>query len=125
MMIYSSVVGKEVTFRIGKILVQTSHKCPGHISLPFDSGPKLAMGNPSILNIYIWKIKDYTMRSKLYLVERNRGCVECVGSGCQVCKSINITDELTSFTTEKRIKLIETINVWFTCWAVSHAVNNM
>ena len=52
-MIYSSVVGKEVTFRIGKISVQTSHESPGHISLPFDSGPKLTMGNPSILNIYI------------------------------------------------------------------------
>ena len=53
MMICNSVVGKEVTFRIGKIPVQTSHKSPGRISLPFDNGPKLTMGNPSILNIYI------------------------------------------------------------------------
>ena len=69
------------------------------------------------------------MRSKLYPVERNLGCQGCGNFMCLVCKSINITDKFSSFTTKKRIKwtivLIATINVWFICWDVSHAVNNM
>ena len=75
------------------------------------------------------KIKDYIMRSKLYPVARKIGCGVCGSSGCQVCQSMHITDEFTSFTIKKRIKstlvLTAMINVSFTCWAVSHAVNNM
>ena len=41
------------------------------------------------------KIKDYMVRSKLYPVERKVGSQECGSSRCQVCKSINITDEFT------------------------------
>ena len=74
------------------------------------------------------KIKDYIVRSKLYPVERKVGCWGCASSRCQVCKNISITEAFTSFTTKKTYKiiaLIATINVWFTCWAVSHPVNNM
>ena len=44
------------------------------------------------------------MRSKLYPVERKVGSQGCGSSRCQVCKSINITDEFTSFTTKKKYK---------------------
>ena len=47
------------------------------------------------------KTKDYIVRSKLYLVERKVGCRGCGSSRCQVCKSINISDEFTSFTSNK------------------------
>ena len=50
------------------------------------------------------KMKDYIVRSKLYPVERKVNCRECGSSQCQVCKSINITEEFTSFTTRKSIK---------------------
>ena len=50
------------------------------------------------------KIKDYIVRSKLYLVERKVECRECGSARCQFFKSTNITDEFTSFTTKKRIK---------------------
>ena len=51
------------------------------------------------------KIKDYIVRSKLYPVERNVGCRGCGSSRCQVCKSISITEEFTSFTTKKTYKI--------------------
>ena len=47
------------------------------------------------------KIKDYLVRSKLYPVERKVGCQRCGSFRCQVCKSISINEELTSFTTKK------------------------
>ena len=61
------------------------------------------------------KIKDYIVRSKLYPVERKVGCRGCHSSRCQVCNSISITEEFTSFTTKKAYKitivLIAIINV--------------
>ena len=51
------------------------------------------------------KIKDYIVRSKLYPVERKVGCRGCRSSRCQVCKSISITEEFTSFTTKKTYKI--------------------
>ena len=45
------------------------------------------------------------MRSKLYPVERKVGCQGCGSSRCQVCKSISITEEFTSFTTKKTYKI--------------------
>ena len=47
------------------------------------------------------KIKDYLVRSKLYPVERKVVCQRCGSFRCQVCKSVSITEELTSFTTKK------------------------
>ena len=44
------------------------------------------------------------VRSKLYPVERMVRSQGCGSSRCQVCKSINITDEFTSSTTNKSIK---------------------
>ena len=74
-----------------------------------------------------WKIKVYIVRSKLYPVESKVGCWGCGNSRCQLCKSINITDEFTSFTPTYKMNhnLIATINVWFTCWDVRHAVSNI
>ena len=57
------------------------------------------------------KIKDYIVRSKLYPVERNVGCRGCSSSMCQVCKSICITEEFTSFTT----KITYKVNHSFDC----------
>ena len=61
------------------------------------------------------KIKYYIVRSKLYLAERKVGCRRCGNSRCQVCKSINVTDEFTSLTTKRTYKittvLIATINI--------------
>ena len=51
------------------------------------------------------KINDYIVRSKLYPVERKVGYRRCGSSRRQVCKSINITDEFTSFTTKKTHKI--------------------
>ena len=51
------------------------------------------------------------MRSKLYPVERRLGCEGCGNSRSQVCKSINITDEFTNFTTKNTYK----INLSFDC----------
>ena len=51
------------------------------------------------------KIKDCIVRSKLYLVERKVGCRRCGSSRCEVCKSINIIDEFTTFTTKKTYKI--------------------
>ena len=51
------------------------------------------------------KIKDCIVRSKLYLVERKVGCRRCGNSRCEVCKSINIIDKFTSFTTKKTYKI--------------------
>ena len=45
------------------------------------------------------------MQSKLYPVERKVGCRGCGSSRCQVCKSISITEEFTSFTTKKTYKI--------------------
>ena len=45
------------------------------------------------------------MRSKLYPVERKVGCQGYGSSRCQVCKSIIITEEFTSFTTKKTYKI--------------------
>ena len=57
------------------------------------------------------KIKDCIVRSKLYPVERKVGGRRCGSSRCQVCKSINIIDKFTSFTTIKTCK----INYSFDC----------
>ena len=57
------------------------------------------------------KIKDYVVISKLYPVERKVGCQGCDSSRCQVCKSISITEEFTSFTT----KITYEINHSFNC----------
>ena len=51
------------------------------------------------------KIKDFIVRSKLYLVEKKVRCRRCGSSRCEVCKSINIIDEFTSFTTKKTYKI--------------------
>ena len=51
------------------------------------------------------KIKDFIVRSKLYLVERKVGCRRCGSSRCEVCKSINIIGEFTSFITKKTYKI--------------------
>ena len=51
------------------------------------------------------KIKDYTVRSKLYPVERNLECQGCGNFMCPVCKSINITDKFSSLTTKKTHKI--------------------
>ena len=51
------------------------------------------------------EIKDCIVRSKLYLVERKVGCRRFDSSRCEVCKSINIIDEFTSFTTKKTYKV--------------------
>ena len=56
-------------------------------------------------------MKDYIVRSKLYPVERKVGCGGCGSPRCQVCKSINITVEFTSFTIKKTYK----INLSFDC----------
>ena len=45
------------------------------------------------------------LRSNLYPVERKVGCWRCSSSRCQVCKSISITDEFTSFTSKKTYKI--------------------
>ena len=51
------------------------------------------------------KIKYYTVRSKLYPVERKVRCRRFGSFRCQVCKSISITEEFTSFTTKKSYKI--------------------
>ena len=55
------------------------------------------------------------MRSKLHPVEKKVGCRGRGSSRHQVCKSINIADEFTSFTTKETYKitivLIATLNV--------------
>ena len=51
------------------------------------------------------EIKDCIVRSKLYLVERKAGCRRFDSSRCEVCKSINIIDEFTSFATKKTYKI--------------------
>ena len=51
------------------------------------------------------KIKYYTVRSKLYPVERKVRYRRCGSSRCQVCRSISITEEFTSFTTKKSYKI--------------------
>ena len=51
------------------------------------------------------KIKDYIVRSKLYHLERKVGCQGCGSSRCQVCNSISIAEEFTSFTTLKTNKI--------------------
>ena len=45
------------------------------------------------------------VRSKVNPVEKKVGCRGCGNSWCQVCKSINITDEFTNFTTKKAWKI--------------------
>ena len=51
------------------------------------------------------KIKDYTVRSKFCSVERKVWYQGCGNSRCQVCKSINITDEFTSFNSKRLFKI--------------------
>ena len=51
------------------------------------------------------KIKDYIVRSNLYPLERNVGCVGCGNGRCQVCKIIKVTDTFDSYTTKKGYKI--------------------
>ena len=51
------------------------------------------------------KIKYFTVRSKLYSVERKVGCSGCGSSTSCICKSISITEEFTSFATKKTYKI--------------------
>ena len=66
--------------------------------LPFlySNGEVQKVFSPSPIAFYrsAKKIKYYIVRSKLYTVERKVGCRGCGSSRCQVCKSINITEEL-------------------------------
>ena len=66
--------------------------------LPFlySNGEVQKVFSPSPIPFYrsVKKIKDYIVRSKLYPAERKVGCWECGSSRCQVCKNINITEEL-------------------------------
>ena len=55
------------------------------------------------------KIKDYTVRSKLYPLERNVGFGGCGNGRCQVYKNIKVTDIFGSSTIKKVAKL--TINL--------------
>ena len=69
------------------------------------------------------------MASKLYLVERKVGCRGCGSSRFQICKSISISQEFTSFTTEKTYKTKHSFHCNDKCLidvlAVSHVVNNI
>ena len=66
----------------------------GEVQKVFSPPPIVSYGS-------VRKIKDYLVRSKLHPVERKVGCQRCGSFRCQVCKSISITEELTSFTTKK------------------------
>ena len=60
-----------------------------------------------LLQLYLPAVREkrnIIVRSKLYPVERKVGCQGCGCSRYQVCKSISITEEFTSFTTKKPIK---------------------
>ena len=59
---------------------------------------------PMVSNRSAKKIKDYIVRSKLYLLERNVGCGGCGNGKCQVCQNINVTDTFDSFTTLKKLQ---------------------
>ena len=51
------------------------------------------------------KIKYFTVRSKLYPVERKVGCRGCGSSTSCICRSISITEKFTSFATKKTYKI--------------------
>ena len=51
------------------------------------------------------KIKDYTVKSKLYPLERNGGFGSCWNGRCQVCKNIKVIDTSDSFTRRKSYKI--------------------
>ena len=78
------------------------------IRIPFlysDEGVQKVFWTPTMISYRsATKIKDYIVRSKLLSVERKVRCQCCGNSSCQFCKSINITDEFTSFNTKKLIK---------------------
>ena len=58
------------------------------------------------------KTKDYIVRSKLYLLERNIGCGGCGNGRCQVCKNVTVTDTFDSFTTKKVTKATINLNAF-------------
>ena len=61
------------------------------------------------------KIKDYLVRSKLCSVEGKVGCQGCGSHRRQVCKSINITDKFTSFTTKRMYKISHSFDCSHKC----------
>ena len=72
------------------------------------------------------KIKDYIVRSKLYPVERSVGCRGCVGSRCQVCENIKVTDTCTSFITKNKYKINHSFDCNDKCLIIArHVVNNI
>ena len=56
------------------------------------------------------KIKDYTVRSKLYPIERKVGSFTCGNSRCQVCTSIQVTDTFSSYVTKSAYKINHNFN---------------
>ena len=56
------------------------------------------------------KIKDYTVRSKLYPFEIKVGIHRCGNSKCQVCTIIHVTDTFSSFATKSKYKINHNFN---------------
>ena len=50
--------------------------------------------------IYIYILKSFLVRSKVYPLERKVGSGKCNGKCCQVCLNINETDTFESFQTK-------------------------
>ena len=72
------------------------------------------------------KIKDDTVTSKLYPLERSLGCAGCGNSRCQVCRNLMATDTFDSFTTKKaKTTSAVMINASSTFLVVRHVISNV
>ena len=56
------------------------------------------------------KLSSYSVRAKLYPLERTVGSVQCKGKRCQTCHNVKETETFTSATTGKTFKINNTLN---------------
>ena len=56
------------------------------------------------------KLSSYLVRTKLYLLERTVGSVQCKGKRCKTCQSVKETEIFTNTTTGKTFKINHKFN---------------
>ena len=84
-----------------------------HLQLFLDSGREVqSFFSPAPIVSYgsAKKIKNYIVRSKLYLIERKIVSYRCGNSRCQVCTSIQVTDTFSSFARKSAYKINHNFN---------------
>ena len=75
----------------------------------FEPGPMVLFRSPRSLS-------SYSVRAKIYLMERKTGSCKCKGNRCQVCLNVSETETFTSTVTHPSYKINHSFDCNDKCW---------